>query len=43
MPLTTTSGFPKQIFNDIPTGHANSPEATRARNQAVLDYVKAVK
>ncbi len=31
---------PKRIFNDIPTAHANSPEATKARNQAVLDFVK---
>ena len=35
--------IPKKIYNDIPTGHANSPEATHARNQAVLNYVKSVK
>lgn len=34
---------PKQIYNDIPTGHANSPEATGARNRAVMEYVKSVK
>jgi cephalosporin-C deacetylase len=35
--------IPKRIYNDIPTGHANSPAATQARNRAVLDYVKSVK
>lgn len=35
--------IPKRIYNDIPTAHANSPAATRARNQAVLDFVKSVK
>ena len=33
----------KEIFNDIPTAHANSPEAMKARNQAVMDFVKSVK
>jgi cephalosporin-C deacetylase len=32
----------KEIFDDLPTAHANSPEATAARLQAVLDYVKSV-
>jgi cephalosporin-C deacetylase-like acetyl esterase len=31
--------IPKQIFNDLPTGHANSPAAIRARNAAVLASV----
>jgi cephalosporin-C deacetylase-like acetyl esterase len=35
--------IPKQIYNDIPSGHANSPAATTARNQAVFDYLKSVK
>lgn len=35
--------IPKQIYNDIPTGHANSPAAIRARNQAVFDYLKSVR
>lgn len=30
------------IFNDIPTGHANSPAAIAAMRQAVLDHVKSV-
>jgi len=33
--------IPKQIYNDIPSGHANSPAATRARNQAVLQHVES--
>jgi cephalosporin-C deacetylase len=32
---------PKQIFNDLPTGHANSPAATAARDKAVFDYLKS--
>jgi cephalosporin-C deacetylase len=35
--------IPKDIFNDIPTGHANSPQATTARINAVMNYVKSVK
>lgn len=35
--------IPKTIFNDIPCGHANSPEAMAARNKAVMDFVKSVK
>jgi cephalosporin-C deacetylase len=35
--------IPKQIYNDIPCGHANSPAATRARDQAVFDYLGSVK
>jgi cephalosporin-C deacetylase len=35
--------IPKQIYNDLPTGHANSPEATRARDKAVFDYLKSVR
>jgi cephalosporin-C deacetylase len=35
--------IPKQIYNDLPTGHANSPAATRARDGAVFDYLKSVK
>ena len=31
--------IPKQIYNDIPSGHANSPQATAAMMKAVLDYV----
>jgi cephalosporin-C deacetylase len=33
--------IPKQIYDDIPSGHANSPAATRARDQAVLQHVKS--
>ncbi len=32
--------IPKQIYNDIPTGHANSPAATQARDKAVFDYLR---
>ena len=35
--------IPKEIYNDLPTGHANSPEATRARNKAVFNYLSSVK
>jgi cephalosporin-C deacetylase len=35
--------IPKQIYNDLPTGHANSPAATEARNKAVFDYLNSVK
>jgi cephalosporin-C deacetylase len=35
--------IPKQIFNDLPTGHANSPAATEARDKAVFDYIKSVR
>jgi cephalosporin-C deacetylase-like acetyl esterase len=35
--------IPKQIYNDLPTGHANSPAATRARDKAVFDYLKSVR
>jgi cephalosporin-C deacetylase len=35
--------IPKRIYNDIPSGHANSPAATHARNQAVFNYLKSVK
>ncbi|HWQ93651.1 MAG TPA: acetylxylan esterase, partial [Clostridia bacterium] len=35
--------IPKAIFNDLPTGHANSPAAMRARDQAVMDHVAAMK
>ena len=30
------------IFNDIPTGHANSPAAVAAMRKAILDHVKSV-
>ncbi|MEQ1751479.1 MAG: acetylxylan esterase [Prosthecobacter sp.] len=30
------------IFNDIPTGHANSPAATAAMRKAILDHVKSL-
>jgi cephalosporin-C deacetylase len=35
--------IPKQIYNDIPHGHTNSPAAIRATNQALFDYLKSVK
>lgn len=35
--------IPKEIYNDIPSGHANSPAATEARKQGVLRFVKSVK
>lgn len=35
--------IPKNIYNDIHTGHANSPDAIKAMNQAVFDYLKSVK
>lgn len=31
--------IPKQIYNDIPSGHANSPAAIAAMQKAVLDHV----
>ncbi|CAN5848579.1 acetylxylan esterase [soil metagenome] len=33
----------KNIYNDIPCGHAMSPASGNAMTQAVLDYVKSVK
>ena len=35
--------IPKQIYNDLPTGHANSPAATQARDKAVFDHLKSVR
>jgi len=35
--------IPKEIYNDIPSGHANSPAATEARKQAVMKFFKSVK
>ncbi len=35
--------IPKRIYNDIPSGHANSPAATRVRNQAVLQHTESAK
>jgi cephalosporin-C deacetylase len=34
--------IPKEIYNDIPSGHTNSPAATEARKQAVLRFLKLV-
>jgi cephalosporin-C deacetylase-like acetyl esterase len=34
---------PKDIFNDLPAGHTNTPEALAARNNAVMDFVKKAK
>ena len=34
--------IPKAIYNDIPTGHSNSPAATEARKQAVSRYLQSV-
>lgn len=34
---------PKNIFNDITSGHFNTPQSNLARNTAVLDYLKSVK
>jgi cephalosporin-C deacetylase-like acetyl esterase len=31
--------IPKQIYNDIPSGHANSPAAIAAMQKAVMDHV----
>jgi hypothetical protein len=33
----------KAIYNDLPTGHANSPEATRLMKAAVLEHVAKMK
>ncbi|OQW95092.1 MAG: acetylxylan esterase, partial [Verrucomicrobia bacterium A1] len=33
----------KQIFDDIPTGHANSPEAMKAMREAILAHAAAAK
>ncbi|MBU4460405.1 MAG: acetylxylan esterase [Verrucomicrobia bacterium] len=33
----------KQIFDDIPTGHANSPEAMKAMREAILAHAAAQK
>lgn len=35
--------IPKNIFNDIHTGHASTPAANTAMTQAVLEYLKSVK
>jgi cephalosporin-C deacetylase len=34
--------IPKEIYNDIPAGHSNSPAATAARKQDVLRFLKSV-
>ncbi len=31
--------IPKEIYNDIPSGHANSPQASEGMRQAVMKYV----
>jgi cephalosporin-C deacetylase-like acetyl esterase len=33
--------IPKQIYNDIPSGHANTPAAGAAMQKAVLEHVNA--
>jgi cephalosporin-C deacetylase len=33
----------KEIYNDIPAGHTNSPAASEARKQSVLSFVRALK
>ncbi|MBM3888927.1 MAG: acetylxylan esterase [Verrucomicrobia bacterium] len=33
----------KQIFNDVPSGHRNSPQASEAMRQAILAHVEAMK
>lgn len=33
--------IPKEIYNDIPAGHTNSPAANEARKEAVMKFVKA--
>jgi cephalosporin-C deacetylase len=33
----------KEIYNDIPSGHTNSPAATEARKQSVFRFLKSVK
>lgn len=35
--------IPKNIFNDIHSGHANTPAASKAMNEAVFAYLKSVK
>lgn len=35
--------IPRNIYHDIPSGHAMSPAANNAMTQAVLNYVKSVK
>jgi cephalosporin-C deacetylase-like acetyl esterase len=35
--------IPKEIYNDIPSGHTNSPAASEARKQSVFRYLKSLK